>query len=400
MYVKTAVAIVAAVIGTVMFFGNRSVGLVVFLCTVHAVFLITGTLCWKRYTLFEKTVFPAGYLIILILLEAVAHEPLLYPLFVLMYSATFHLRLGRVMLFLLLFSLILTPYYWLPVFAFTSFLSFIFMKARWELSPPFMTSLLVIGLVMLFVLLLPLLFLTLQSTPQTLFLTLGETEFKESLSNTVLSSTVATIIVILFGVPLSYAMVRFKFPGRKMIDSLIDIPILVPQSVVGIAALVLAGPKAPLGIFLEKYGLGVSGTMLGIIFCQVFVSFPFLVRNVMNAFETIPVEMENVSRVLGATPSSTFFRVTLPLALGAVFDGAILSWARAVSEFGSIMIIAPYPRTLSVYTYELFIQYGLKETQPFSILFLIFCVWLFVLLRWTRYRPIFRLTAREVKTNA
>ena len=130
------------------------------------------------------------------------------------------------------------------------------------------------------------------------------------------------------------------------------------------------------------------------------MSFPFLVRAAMNAFEQIPVEMENVSRVLGASPGSTFFRVSLPLALGAIFDGAILSWARAVSEFGSIMIIAPYPRVLSVYTWELFASFGLRETQPFSILFLIFCVWLFVLLRWTRYRPVFRYTTREVTTHA
>ncbi len=403
----TACVVCAAIAVTVLFFRKDfstgepvSTGLMVFLCLVHAVLVVTAYLCWPRYSSLEKTVFPAGYLVVLVLLLVVARELLLYPLFVLFYAAVFHIKAGRLLFFLLLFSLIFLPFYWFPFFIFASFIFFIFRKARWQRNSPLVSMFLFAGIILLFVLLLPLIFLSLQNSPQTLFLTLHEPAFRDALFNTVLSSTVSTLIVVLFGVPLSYAMVRFRFPGRKIMDSLIDIPILVPQSVVAIAALVLAGPKAPLGIFLERYGLGISGTMLGIIFCQVFVSFPFLVRAAMNAFEQIPVEMENVSRVLGASPGSTFFRVSLPLALGAVFDGAILSWARAVSEFGSIMIIAPYPRVLSVYTWELFASFGLRESQPFSILFLIFCVWLFVLLRWTRYRPIFRYTDREVTTHA
>jgi molybdate/tungstate transport system permease protein len=92
--------------------------------------------------------------------------------------------------------------------------------------------------------------------------------------------------------------------------------------------------------------------------------------------------LENVSRTLGASPASTFLRVTLPLASGGIFTGCILTWARAISEAGSLMILAYHPFTISVYAYDLFIQYGLQESRPAAVLLVIVCLWGFLVLRW------------------
>jgi molybdate/tungstate transport system permease protein len=186
-------------------------------------------------------------------------------------------------------------------------------------------------------------------------------------------------------VPLAYGMARLQFRGRDIINSLIDLPILIPQSVAGIAILVLLGPKAPAGQFLQQYlGVEVSGSYLGIIACQIFVSCPFLIRSAMNAFEEMGPQLESVSRSLGASPLATFWRVALPLASGAVFNGAILTWARAISETGALMVMAYRPMTVPVYSYDVFTQYGLDEARPAAIVLLIVCLWAFIVLRWMR----------------
>jgi ABC-type sulfate transport system permease component len=120
----------------------------------------------------------------------------------------------------------------------------------------------------------------LQSSPQSLIASLKDTKLIEAIKNSLLTSTISTLIVALFGIPLAYAMARLQFRGKQIVESMIDLPILVPQTVAGIALLVIAGPKTPLGSLLEKgLGVSISGSYLGIILAQVFVSSPFLIRN-------------------------------------------------------------------------------------------------------------------------
>jgi len=166
----------------------------------------------------------------------------------------------------------------------------------------------------------------------------------------------------------------------------------------GIALLVLLGAKTPVGQFLKEHGgIEVSGSLVGIVACQVFVSSPFLVRSAINAFHDMGPAVENVSRTLGASPASTFLRVSLPLAAGAIFNGAILTWARAISEAGSLMVLAYHPFTVSVYTYDVFVQYGISEARPAAVLLVIVCLWGFLVLRWlrgTRLGPVLAMLRR------
>jgi len=123
------------------------------------------------------------------------------------------------------------------------------------------------------------------------------------------------------------------------------------------------------------------------------VSSPFLVRSATNAFRDMGPALENVSRTLGASPLNTFFRISLPMASGAIFSGCILTWARAISEVGSLMVLAYHPFTVSIYTYDMFVQYGLQEARPAAVLLVIVCLWGFLALRWLRgisLGPLFR----------
>ncbi|MBC7288596.1 MAG: ABC transporter permease subunit, partial [Armatimonadetes bacterium] len=110
----------------------------------------------------------------------------------------------------------------------------------------------------------------------------------------------------------------------------------------------------------------------------------FLIRGAMTSFMQMDARLENVSRTLGASPISTFFRVSLPLAAPGIFSGFILTWARAVSETGSIMVIAYRPLTVGTLTFDVFTQYGLEEATPVAVLLVLTCLWAFIVLRWMK----------------
>jgi molybdate/tungstate transport system permease protein len=162
------------------------------------------------------------------------------------------------------------------------------------------------------------------------------------------------------------------------------VPILVPQSVVGVALLTMLGPGSPLGKALAGAGLQVAGTFAGVVVAQVFVSCPFLIKTAMTAFEGVPAHLESAARTLGASPARAFARVTLPLASRGVLVGMILAWARSISEFGSIILFASSPVTAPVLVHTEFAKAGLSESRPIAVLLLVVCLWIFVMLQFGR----------------
>jgi len=331
----------------------------------------------------------SGYVALEAIVAGVCGEPLLFFLIGLLYVGLFSRPKLLGFLGAFTFSVLFVSPYWFQTTLLLSLLYAVGVHVYERRENRFLFASFVVGFLLLFSIVFPLLYLMLQSQPQTLLVRLKESPFLEALLNSFGTATATTLIVLLFGVPLAYAMVRLEFRGKEVIDSLIDLPILIPQSVAGIALLVLLGPKTPVGEFLEeRFGISIAGSHLGIIACQLFVSSPFLVRSAMNGFERVSVQIENVSRTLGASPLSTFFRVSLPLASRAIFYGAILTWARAISEAGSLMVLAYHPFTISIYTFDVFVQYGLQEAQPIAVLLVIICLWSFIVLRWLKRTPL------------
>jgi len=154
------------------------------------------------------------------------------------------------------------------------------------------------------------------------------------------SAAVAAAFNAVFGMLLAWVLVRYEFPGKRLIDGLVDLPFALPTAVAGLALVTLFGPSGWYGQYLEPMGIKVTYAQLGIIIAMAFTSIPFVVRTVQPVLEDIPVDIEEAARSLGASPRQTFTRVILPLILPAFTTGVVLSFARAIGEFGAVVFIA------------------------------------------------------------
>ena len=211
--------------------------------------------------------------------------------------------------------------------------------------------------------------------------TLRDPEVLKSIGLSLYASALAASIALIFGTPLAYILARHDFFGKKIVESVIDLPIMIPHPVVGIALLSLAGSNNAFGKALISLGVEIMGTVTGIVCVLLFVGLPFYVNTVKAGMENIPVRLENVSRSLGAGPGATFFRITLPLSWRHMLVGLIMCMARALSEFGAVVIVAYHPMIAPVLMYERFTAYGLKYSQPVAVLLIVVSLFFFVLLR-------------------
>ena len=157
---------------------------------------------------------------------------------------------------------------------------------------------------------------------------------------TLQTTLVATALSVLAGVPLAFLLARRRFPGRELLDTLIDLPITVPPVVGGVALLLAFGRRGLIGRELDAMGLHIPFSTVAVVMAQVFIASPFFVKAARAGFESVPRQLESAARTLGASPWHTFWTVTLPLARPSLLAGAVLCWARALSEFGATMMFA------------------------------------------------------------
>ncbi|HEY7269818.1 MAG TPA: ABC transporter permease [Dehalococcoidia bacterium] len=155
-----------------------------------------------------------------------------------------------------------------------------------------------------------------------------------------ITSTIALGLAVLFGTPVAYLLARRNFPGKAVVDLLVDLPIVLPPTVAGVALLVAFGRRGVLGQHLDRFGIDLAFTTTAVVLAQVFVSAPFYIRSVKAGFESVSTDFEGVAATLGAGPWRVFWRVTLPLSWPSVVAGAILCWARALSELGATLVFA------------------------------------------------------------
>jgi molybdate/tungstate transport system permease protein len=227
----------------------------------------------------------------------------------------------------------------------------------------------------------PLLRLLFLASPTTLVEALHDPELRDSIVLTVLTATGATIIGALLGIPLAYLLARRSFPGRRLVQGLIDLPVVIPHPVAGIALLLFLGRRSAVGGALAEVGLEFVSHVPGIIAAMLFVSAPLLVSGAREAFRSVDPQLERVARTLGDTGWQAFRRVTLPLAGRGILAGSILAWARSVSEFGSIVILTYNPKVASIYIFDRFTAYGLEAAVPAAVLLLLVALTVFVFIR-------------------
>ncbi len=207
---------------------------------------------------------------------------------------------------------------------------------------------------MLLFFLLPLVALVLHVTPADLLANFVEQTVAQAIQLSLTTTLITTGITVLAGTPVAYLLARRRFPGRILVDTLIDVPMLLPPAVAGIALLVAFGRRGLLGPFLDNINVELAFSTTAVIIAQLFVAGPFYIKTAITAFARLEREVEQAAAVDGAGAFGIFRHITLPLCWTTLFTGAVMTWARALGEFGATIIFAGnFP--------------GITQTMPLAI---------------------------------
>ncbi|MGZ5252698.1 MAG: sulfate ABC transporter permease subunit CysT [Caldimonas sp.] len=208
------------------------------------------------------------------------------------------------------------------------------------------------------------------------------------------TALIAAVINAVFGVIIAWVLIRYRFPGRRLIDAFVDLPFALPTAVAGIALTALYAPNGWIGSLLDPLGIKVAYTPLGITIALIFIGLPFVVRTVQPVLEEFDRELEEASATLGASRRQTVFLVMLPTLMPAILTGFALALARAVGEYGSVIFIAgnmPYQSEIAplliIIRLEEF-NYAQAAAIGTAMLMISFAILLFVHLvqAWSRKR--------------
>jgi molybdate/tungstate transport system permease protein len=240
--------------------------------------------------------------------------------------------------------------------------------------------------------LLPLLALFVFATPGGILTEARSPEFWSSLEVTVLASLIALAVIVLLGVPLGYLLARRNFPGKAWVSSAVTLPVLVPHLVVGLALLLWVMPGTVVGGLLDRAGLTVFDTIWGVVLVMVYVGASYTVLASEQAFLAVDRSTVEAVRTLGATSTDAFLDVTLPLSLRGILAGALLSWARSISEIGGFLILAytvipsppysgPVTNPAPVYIFNLYQEGALGAAASAAALLLLIALAAFVAVR-------------------
>ncbi len=203
----------------------------------------------------------------------------------------------------------------------------------------------------------------------TLIKTMGDEVVLNALKNTFLTAGITTLIALIFGVPLGYILARKEFRYKSLVQGIVDVPIVIPHSVVGV-------------MLLTTFSNAILDSYLGIVMAMLFVSASFTINSARDGFLSVDEELEYVARALGARKFKVFWTVSLPIALPSILSGTIMTFARAISEVGAILVVAYYPKTAQVLVIEYFENFGLKYSMPISVILIVLSLTLFAILRW------------------
>lgn len=229
----------------------------------------------------------------------------------------------------------------------------------------------------------PLAALLLGASPSDVMSAAADADVIRALATSLGCALIATGIALVLGVAAGYVLARKLVRGRGVIEALLDLPVVLPHPIIGLGLLLVLARGRLVGAALEdRFGVAVASAAPGIVVCMLVVSAPFVVKAALEGFRAVPMSTVNVAATLGAPPSRRFWTIELPLAWPQIRAGAILAWARAVSEFGSVVVFAYYPRTAPVLIWDRFSSYGLRAALGPASLLMITCLVVFVALRW------------------
>jgi sulfate transport system permease protein len=193
------------------------------------------------------------------------------------------------------------------------------------------------------IILVPLIFLVLRATgqgPGVFWAAATDPRVLGALRVSFLTALFAAVVNVIFGTLIAWVLVRYRFPGRRLLDAMVDLPFALPTAVAGVALTAIYAPNGFVGALLTPFGIRIAYTPTGIIIAMIFIGLPFVVRTIQPILEEVSREVEEVSATLGANRFQTITRVVLPSLTPAILTGFALAFARAVGEYGSVIFIA------------------------------------------------------------
>lgn len=206
---------------------------------------------------------------------------------------------------------------------------------------------------------------------------LAEPAVRDAIWLSILTAFYATVIALVVGIPMGYILARMNFPLKSAVQTVVDLPVVVPHTVAGIALLTVFGTNGIIGAPLDQVGIRFVDAVPGIVVAMLFVSIPFVINSAKNGFQAVDHRLENVARSLGASQHRAFVSVALPLASRSIFTGAVMCWARAISEFGAVVMLVYYPMIAPTLIYDRFTSFGLAASRPIAVLLILVCLLVF-----------------------
>ena len=234
------------------------------------------------------------------------------------------------------------------------------------------------GFILMVILLAPLLNTIISVDPISFFELFSDQQVLNSIRLTFGCALAAVLIGFFTAVPMGYLLARFQFPGRDLLQALINLPVIIPHTAAGVALLLVFGRNGVFGQLFAQIGITFTDRPAGIIVGMLFVSVPFLVNASREAFAGVDREMEQASWVDGANHWQMFRFVTMPQCWRGITSGALMMWARGVSEFGAVVILAYHPKIMPVLVFERFQGFGLSAALPVSVFLILVSLLVFI----------------------
>ena len=162
----------------------------------------------------------------------------------------------------------------------------------------------------------------------------------QALRLSLVTTGLSMVLTLLLGTPVAYLLARYRFPGYRILDALLDLPIVLPPVVAGVSLLLVFGRRGVLGAYLDSLGVNLAFTTSAVVLAQLFVAAPLYIRAMKAGFSSVPTRLEAISLTLGRDRWGTFWHVTWPLTRPYLIEGLVLAWARALGEFGATIVFA------------------------------------------------------------
>jgi molybdate/tungstate transport system permease protein len=219
------------------------------------------------------------------------------------------------------------------------------------------------------------------SNPAGLSRAITDSEVIHSLLLTFTAGANAVVILFVLGTPLAFALARTRTRWKGALESLVDLPLILPHTVAGLMIYLLFMARGPLGAPFADIGIFFEDAYPGIVAAMTFVAIPYYVNAVRSGFDQIPVHLENVARTLGASRLKVFWHISLPLCTRPILYGCLLAWGRAIGEFAAVIMIAYFPLVISTLIFYRFTTGGLVESTGIAFMMIVICGLIFLVFR-------------------